>query len=135
MIIKSFSIFESRDNGYFLDLEEQISEIFPTLRIETYSDINSGAIIINFRKDSDIDFIELVKTLEFWIEVLDNGGYKYSGGQVSLRTTYLSNHGIRDRNCACIYQRFKRWIDMKKYTLQFGGREYSSINHIKINFN
>ncbi len=128
MKIKSFLLFESKDSGYFLDLEEQISESFPTLRIKTYSDSNSGSVDINFQNDKDINFVEFVKVLEFWIEVLDNGGYRYSGGEMSLRKTYLSDHRTRNRN-------FRNWTDLKNYTLQFGGQEYSSIRFIKIKFN
>jgi hypothetical protein len=130
MKIKSFLLFESKDSGYFIDMKDQLEEYFPTLKIKTGSYKNEASLDIEFynRGDKGIDFINFTNILEFWIEVLDNNGYKYSTGNMSLRKEYLGRGRIANRN-------FKNWTDLKKYTLQFGGQDHSEIRTIDIQFN
>lgn len=130
MKIKSFLLFESKDSGYLIDMKDQLEEYFPTLIIKTNSYKDEGSLDIQFKMwdNKKIDFVNLTNILEFWIEVLDNGGYKYSTGSMSLRKEYLGHGKIRNRN-------FKCWIDLKNYTLQFGGQDHSEIRTINIKFN
>lgn len=124
MSIKSFSIFESNDKGYFKDMEDEISEDFPEIKIKAYSDNKSGILEIYFLSNK-MNFIKFVNLLDFWIEVLNENKYRFSDANMSVSREF---NGHRNK-------RFENWKGMRKYILQFGGQEYSSIRSMNINFN
>jgi hypothetical protein len=124
-MIKSFSIFESKDDGYFKDMGERISEDFPGLRVKSYSNSKDGILEIDFFGSSkSIDFVEFVTLMDFWIEVLDKNKYQFEKGNMSLSREF---HGYRNKE-------FPNWRGMRKYILQFGGQEGSHIRSMKIGF-
>ncbi len=124
-MIKSFSLFESLDSGYFIDMLDQLQEEFPNIKFDFPFNIYGGLLSIYFIGGGKKDLLNLIDLLDFWINILDNNGYQYHGGDLKFAENGV---GVKKRD-------FRSWEKMKGYILQFGNQDHISIRDSRIWFN